>query len=74
MRLGRFLIVCLIVLVGVFLLANEAAGTAAAGAITAAALFALVVIAALMLRSSGRLSEEGLRELMSRVPSGQPPQ
>jgi small GTP-binding protein len=62
MRFGRILVGALVVLVAVFVAANVVVGAAAAAAITGVALAAVIVIGALMLRSSERLSEQGLLE------------
>lgn len=68
MHLGVFMLGALIILVFIVFGVYSIAGTAAAAAaVIASALTGVLAITALMLRSSGRLSEEGLKEVLNRV-------
>lgn len=71
LRLGLCLFTALVLLVGVFVIADLAVGPAAAAAITAAALLTTIAVGLMMLRSSGLLSEQGflaaLNEVLSRA-------
>ncbi|MDQ5827886.1 MAG: hypothetical protein M3441_27460, partial [Chloroflexota bacterium] len=67
MVLAWFLLLTVVVLVSVFLVADRLAGTKTAAAITAGALLACICIAALVLRSSGRLSEERFLDTLKHV-------
>lgn len=77
MRLLAWLVIALVSFVVVFVIAAKLVGTAAAAGITAAALLATVAIAAIALRSAGRLSEEGfltaLREVLARARADEGP-
>jgi internalin A len=66
-RMGVLLFVALGLLVAIFVGANLAVGGGAATAITAAALAAVVGVASFVLRSSGRLSEDGFLVALQQV-------
>lgn len=76
MRLGRSLVGAVVVLAAVFVGIALLVGLVAAVAVTTIALIATLAVAVVVLRSSGRLSEEGflaaLRELLARVPRNSP--
>jgi len=66
-RFGMFLLSSFVVLVALFLVADRVAGAAAAAGITALALGAVACVAALMLRSSDRLTEGALMTVIDKV-------
>lgn len=74
LRLMRWLLAGLVALVAVFVGAALLVGPAAAAGITGAALFATIAVSAVVLRLSGRLSEQGfleaVREVLARAPGG----
>ena len=76
LRLGKWLLVALVLLVAVFVGAELTVGPPVAAGITALALLGTLGIALIVLRSSGLLSEQGflaaLRQLLARMPREPP--